>query len=478
VGPCPVNLSGGRVGLRFDPVGGGRFKEALNMIIESEGAPIRNLEGRKEIEKKKLELFNQFKSKFTGFRNKIRSMIGERSFKEFRADVGTGKDLMSVRVDKASATPGNYTFRIEELAERSSMMSSGYEDPDEKQLGIGYVVVYLPNGDTHEVYIGPDDASLNGVAGKINGVMDSPINATVVRDASEPKNPYKLIINAVKDGEEQEVEFPEFYFLDPKKEFWIQNSRDAQNAIVEINDHLIEVGGNEIENFFTGVHVKLLGADPKNKFTLKISEDTEAMAGKMKEVITNLNEILQFINTQNQVTESSDTKTMFTGDTSLQTVEYRIRNLLHEGFAVWDSKNEQYRMKFLHQMGVGFDRSGKLNFDDDKFKNELEEDLQGVVRAVSGEMGFAYQLSELIATYTNPFDGLLQLKEKTMQGKIKSMDKNIANKERLLKNKSESLVRQFSRLQGALGNMQQQQAYMQANLGGGGGGNLVSQLLG
>lgn len=49
-------------------------------------------------------------------------------------------------------------------------------------------------------------------------------------------------------------------------------------------------------------------------------------------------------------------------------------------------------------------------------------------------------------------------------------------KQRNLEKKTESLTGQFSRLQGALSNMQRQRQYLSASLGGGGG--ITRQLLG
>jgi len=53
------------VGLRFDPMGGGQFQQAINGIIEAEKQPIKTLETRKAREDARLKLFQEFKSKFS-----------------------------------------------------------------------------------------------------------------------------------------------------------------------------------------------------------------------------------------------------------------------------------------------------------------------------------------------------------------------------------------------------------------------------
>jgi flagellar hook-associated protein 2 len=197
----------------------------------------------------------------------------------------------------------------------------------------------------------------------------------------------------------------------------------------------------------------------------------------VKGLVDQVNGILEFINKQNQVDEKSDTKSGFTGDTSLQNVEYRLRNLMHEGFPVTE-KEGKVRFVFLNQVGVTFQKNGSLQFDEGKFQKALETDFQGISEAITGEMGVASQLKSVIANYTRPNDGLLALRESGMKGRIKNIDEDIANKERRIEQKIQSITDQFSRLEGTLANMQKQQQYLSSTLGGGGGGNIVSQLLG
>jgi flagellar capping protein FliD len=74
-------------------------------------------------------------------------------------------------------------------------------------------------------------------------------------------------------------------------------------------------------------------------------------------------------------------------------------------------------------------------------------------------------------------NGVLAAREQGIQTRIKQIDTTIANKERNIEKKTESLTAQFSRLQGSLSDMQRQQSYLSSTLGGG-GGNPISQLLG
>jgi flagellar capping protein FliD len=79
--------------------------------------------------------------------------------------------------------------------------------------------------------------------------------------------------------------------------------------------------------------------------------------------------------------------------------------------------------------------------------------------------------------FANVQGGVMVAREKGLQARIRQIDESISNKQRAIEKKTESLTNQFSRLQGSLSELQRQQSYLSATLGGG-GGNPVSQLLG
>jgi len=458
-------------------MGGGQFKNALNAIIEAEKQPIKAMEKRKESEGSKLKLFGEFKTKFNGLRTSLASMIGFNKFKELKAELGDGAQFMSVSLDKEKANVGSWDVEIKELAERSSMISNGFSDPNKKVLGVGYINFVLPDGSKQEVYVTDQDASLYGVASKINSIGDGAVKATVLKDVTDSKRPYRLVMTSKKDGTENEVKFPQLYFVDGQEEFYIDSDKGAKNALLSVDGFEVELPGNEIPDFLQGVGVQLKQAKPGQKFTMNVKADYPKVTDKVKKVIEGMNSVLDFINKQNQVNESSDTKSTFAGDTSLQNIEFRLRNLMHEGFASHVTNEESFKIFHLSDLGIEFDKKGTISLKEEKFEKALEKDFEGVAEAISGERGFITQLKTVMDGYSEG-DGVMMAREKGIQMRIRQIDENIANKQRSIEKKTESLTAQFSRLQSSLSDMQRQQSYLSSTLGSGGGGNPISQLLG
>lgn len=466
------------MGLRFDPIGGGQFQQALKKIIEAERQPIKQLEVRKGREEARMKLFQEFKAKFADFDKTLTDLTSYNKFKEFKVELGDGAGLVSVAVDKEKAQPGTYELEIAQLANRSAIISNGFSSPDEPILGVGYVVTYNSNGDAEEHYVGNDSASLQGIANILNKKTDGSTRATVIKDSSDPEEPWKLIVTSKKDGLDDEVYFPEFYFLDGEKDLWIDHDKDATNAVIKVDGFEIEADGNKIPDFLTGVSLELKQAKEGQTFTMTITEDFPKMADKMKGLVEKMNGILEFINKQNTIDDKSDTANTFAGDTSLQTIEFRLRNMMHEGLPIWDSEDQdEPRLKFMSDIGVTFAKNGKIEFSQEKFIKAAEKDPEGVAQAITGDYGFAAQMKEVMMNYTRPSEGLLAIRERGLRSRIKAVEQNIEYKERAVERRQEALTNQFARLQGTLGNLQQQQQYLQATLGGGGGGSPIAQLL-
>lgn len=466
------------MGLRFDPIGGGQFKQALKQIIDAESQPIKTLEARKGRQESKLKLFQDFKGKFQSIDKSLGDLNGFQKFRELKADLGDGSSVASVTIDKDKAQPGSYQIQVDTLAQRTSVISNGFENPDEPVLGLGFVVMKLANGDAAEVFVDEAQSSLRGVASLINAEAQSPIQAAVIKDSASEESPWKLILTAKKDGKENAVEFPEFYFMDGSQDFYIDDDHEAQNAVVQLNGFRIEQGSNDLNDFLPGVNLHLKQAKPEQPFTLTISQDTQKISGKLKGLVDKLNDVLQFIVKQNQVDESSDTRSTFAGDSGLQTIEYRLRNLMHEGYYAGQKENGEPRLVFLSDLGVEFDKAGSLTFKEEKFQKTLEKSFDQVSEAVSGQFGFAFQLKEVLNGYTQVGTGLLIQREQALRGQIKEIDRQIDDKTKRLDARQQSLVEKFSRLEASLGNLQRQQQYLSATLPSGGGGNLVQQLLG
>jgi flagellar hook-associated protein 2 len=458
-------------------MGGGQFKQAVAQIIEAERQPIKSLEARKATEDTRLKLFQEFKSKFQGLDKAMDELSAFKKFRELKSDLGDGATMASVTIDKDKAQPGTYSLEISQLAARTASISNGHPDPDKPNLGQGFITLNTPDGESKEIYVDADQSSLRGIANLINNQgTDFPVRAAVVQDASTQDNQWKLILNAKKEGANNQINFPEFYFLDGDRDFYMDDTHDAQNAKIKMDGFEIEAPANNIQDFLPGVNLNLKQAKQGQSFTLSISEDFQKITGKIKNFVDKTNDILGFITKQNSVDDKSDTRGTFAGDSGLQNVEYRLRNLLQEGFPVYEPGKGDPKVYVMSDLGIEFEKSGQLLLKEDKFQKFMEKNFDSLSQIFTGENGLASQMRAMLSGYTTPGVGMLAQREQSMRNRIKQIDTDIDAKSRNLERRQQSLVEQYARLEGSLSAMQKQQQYLSAALPGGGGG--IMSLLG
>jgi flagellar hook-associated protein 2 len=354
-----------------------------------------------------------------------------------------------------------------QLAGQSSMMSNGFENPDEVQVGAGYFSYTLPSGENKEVYIDPDNSTLQGIAQTINSQKDLNLHALVVNDGTGSDSPWRLIVNHNKTGEANDAEFPNFYFIDGDEDFEMEKERPAQNSKLKVNGFEVEFEGNKVTSLLPGVTLDLKEASPGKEFTLGIKEDTKSMKGKIEAMVGKINEVLTFVQGQNKLDKDSNTRNTLGGDITLQTLEYKIRSLVMTPI---ETDSGAIR---IADLGVQFNRNGLLDFNGDRLEKVLNTNGEGVAQFFAGSEdgnipGFAARLAETVKLLTQD-NGVVHSRVDGIKQRIQDIDRQIELKEQQIARTEENLKDKFSRLEGTMANLKAQQAQVAGALGGGGG---------
>lgn len=451
-------------GVTLGPIASGLPPDMVQRLVEAERQPIHQLEARKASEEAKLKLVQDLLGRISGVGAGVSELNRFKKFRDLTAQVGR-PELMDVAVDKNLADTGTYQVEVVQLAGRSSMMSNGFEEPSETQVGVGYFSYELPNGETKEVYISEDDSTLEGIAKLINRQKDLNLNAIVVDDGTGSETPWRLIITHTGTGEANDAEFPDFYFLDGDEDFYLDKERMAQNSVIKVNGFEVEFQGNKISTLLPGVTIDLKDSAPGKEFTLNITADLKSIRGKIETVVQNINEVLSFIQDQNKLDKDSNTRDTLGGDVTLQTLEYKVRNL------VMTPLPTQFGHIRLGDMGIQFNKTGLLSIDDGKLDRILNENFDAVAQYFTGidddGTGFSAKLGDTIKHMTQA-QGVVASRSEGIKRRIKDIDRQIETKERQVANTERTLKEKFSKLEATIAKLKGQQASASATLGGGG----------
>lgn len=435
--------------------------------MAAERVPIAKMEDRKARLTERSKLVDELMKLFEELKADLQKNNSAKTLRVLKATYNN--DIIDVTIDQELAEPGDYQFEVDSLAKKSALFTTGFEDPDESYVGVGYVQYDLPNGETRQIYVDAEHASLRGVASIINHDPSCGMRATVINDGSGDDNPWRILIALKKTGDDNEANFPYFYFVDGDDDLEIDQEQEATDAVVKLESFEIEIPENKTSELIPGLTIDLKKAVPDQEITIKITEDREAIVGKLTGIVEKINKILKFILTQNQLDAKSDTSRTLGGDVTLQTVEMRLRSLLFEPLMVLDEDEYgeiEVGERKMGDLGITFQRDGLLAFDQNRFSTFLSKNLKQIFHMLVGFRdedggkvdGFINKFEKFTQSALQKPDGTLVLRKGGIQSVIGQLDKQIENRERMLEKKESMLKDKFSRLEGTISKLKAQGA--------------------
>jgi len=434
--------------------------DIVDKLVEVEKKPIYNLERSKQSLASKKALLNDLKARINAVPVKdIRDIHG---FKEFKIETSSS-DALIASVDKRLASPSSHSIEIKSLATKASALSTGFPDRDKSYIGVGYLSYKNAEGENVELYIGKGNNTLDGVANLINNNPDFGFKANVINDGKDPKKPFKLILNGEDTGNLNNVKWNRSYFLDGDYDFYIENTKNASNAEIVLDGFDIKLANNKVSDILPGVSIELLKAEPGKEIKINVSEDLVVVTDKVKNIVNSINRVLEFIQIQNSLTAESNTKDTLGGDVTLTTIESKIRRLFTS--PIPGSSEE---LKYLSEVGIGFQRNGLLGFDEARFKNMINEDFEAVsslfIGQNDGKTGLIPLLNKEFTDFNNNESGIINTREASLNRKTRYIDDDIDRKERNIERKREQLKRTFASLESSIAGLKSQGNYVQSAL--------------
>lgn len=440
------------------------FAKAYQMSIQAERRPIEALEVQKEKLQSKVDLLGDLVSRADGLRKILPGLGTPFAMREILLSSDDPK-ILTGSADKSIAEMGKHDIEVLQLASGPSALSNRFPDPDDTRVGTGYLTFNTKEGETKEVFIDYDNSTLEGIAQSINSAKLG-ITASVVNDVSDPDNSYRLLLSSPSVGAKNDVEYPEFYFSGGEEDFFVEEKKDAGNAVIKYRGVQIESSTNELKDLIPGAVLNLKGiTDPGKPITVTLEQDVPQTVVKVKDLVDKTNSVLGFIQDQNKLDEKTDTSRNLGGDYALRLAEERIRASLRENFVGVEGK----AIQSLSDLGIQMTREGILSFDEKKFTAALEKNFDGVVSLLSGDgtgSGVIPKLNGAIASLSAPGTGVLSTQKRNYDNQISTINKNIERTEKIVAAKAESLRSSLSRAQAAVQALQNQSAQVASSLAG------------
>ena len=133
----------------------------------------------------------------------VAALTERSSFNAYNVYVSDEDTLMATA--GTGAVPGNFTIRVDALAQSHQLASQGFADADTTSLGAGTVEISIGDGSTTTITLDSGNDTLAGLKNAINDA-DIGVTASIVDDGSA-KNPYRLVLSAENTGKANTINF-------------------------------------------------------------------------------------------------------------------------------------------------------------------------------------------------------------------------------------------------------------------------------
>ncbi len=223
---------------------------------------------------------------------------------------------------------------------------------------------------------------------------------------------------------------------------------------------------NTVNDLIAGVTFSLTNTGTA---TVAISTDNASTISSAKEFVEKFNELVKYIDENNQVTreeDGEDVSNVF-GALAKTRVDDNVLTSLRSvisSSSITDGSAEA--ITIFGAMGIKTQRDGTLEFDEDEFEDALNAEPESVKTLFQTFSDTAAMTGGTIDQYIR-FNGLLDVTVNGNKTQISSMNEQITRAESIIAKMAESQRARFARLEGLMGTLQNQQNSLASILGSG-----------
>ncbi|KQN94659.1 flagellar filament capping protein FliD [Arthrobacter sp. Leaf69] len=357
--------------------------------------------------------------------------------------------------DKVTATPtaaakaGSIDFQVTKLAQTQVTVTPKVN----AVVGWPYTTMTINSGG--QAYtIEPLTSNLDDVVKSVNAAGAGVTASKVAVGAGE----YRLQFTATKSGEAGA-----FTISDPGTTF--TDVKAAQDAEISLwpgtaAAQSVKSSTNTFTDLLPGVSItaKEVTAAP---VTLTVARDDAGITKLASGLVEGVNSIFSYVASKTAVTSTTNTSGtsttagIFAGDSAVRSVNQNI--LSAASLPVGTPPRSP------SEIGISITKTGTMEFDEKKFSAALAADPAGTAAKVQE---IATRVAAAATTASDKYDGTLTKKITGQQSEVRDLADRISDWDTRLESRKATLQRTYSGLEVALSNMQAQQSWLTAQLGG------------
>ncbi|MBW2941612.1 flagellar filament capping protein FliD [Zhongshania aquimaris] len=373
----------------------------VSQLVAAERSPVETrLNSKESLIQARLSAFGSLKSALTNFKASLSTLKNPESFTKRSATVGDPTVFSATTT--ATAAPGTYSVKVEQLATSHKIASQAYTDST-TSVGSGELNFTI-NGESFSVAVAEGADSLAEIRDAVNSsAANSGVSASIINDQDGAhlvfsatrtgvENAINISVTAGANGDLSQLAYDTN--LGSQLSSMVEKA-EALDSIVIVDGFTKTSADTKIEGMIEGVSLDLKKALPGESFSLKVQVDTKSVKSAIEGFVNNYNTLMTTINDLTAYNPESKTAGLLQGDSATRSVANQLRQEM--GTIVSGLGTE---LDSLAEIGITTGDKNKLVIDTTVFADVVADDFDKLSGIFSSESGYAVRLDSLIGDLT------------------------------------------------------------------------------
>ncbi|QWZ08482.1 flagellar filament capping protein FliD [Nocardioides panacis] len=418
----------------------------ISQLMQVEAAPQTLLKSKLTAEKSTVSTLQAINAKFAALTTRAHDLATAAAWSPTTA---TSSSTQVQATASASAVPGTLSFTVQKSASAFSMAfnsTAGSADV----VTTGGTTVRLDKLDgTTPIDIETTDGTLTGVVNAINA-KNAGVSAVAVKVAD---NSYRLRLTSTTTGLASDFALTN---ADGSSLLGGATTTSGKDAEILVGTDTITSSTNTFTGITQGLDITLKpGTSAGTQVDVTVARDSAGVQASLQSLVDGANEILSTIDGLTAYDPTTKTSGPLAGDSVIRDLRSKVL----------DTVTRTADGTSMAGLGLQTDRSGKIVLDTAKFAAAYAADPAGVSQKLGATgtdavPGFAARLEAVGKLASDSATGSLSLSIKGHQSSATTMQDGIDAWNIRLTQRQDSLNRQFSALEVALGKMQDQASWL------------------
>lgn len=366
----------------------------VSSLMAAEQRPLLAVAKQKSGFESKISAYGILKSSLSNFQNAISTLSDPKKFNAQSVTAGDPKVFTATA--SGNATNGNYGVTVSQLASSHKLTMAGLPNTTDI-VGTGALTIsfgtfkpatvtpaapasFTANSAKSDItiQINSSNNTLSGVRDAINATNGS-VSATIVNDGTSNR----LVITSKDTGEENSLKIAvadddgnsldssglSQLAFDPLASAGsgknMSQNQAAKNALLEIDGISISKPSNVINDAIEGVTLNLLSVSSIS-VGLGVATDKDKIKESVKSFVDAFNKLDDTLRGLTKFDESGKSSGALLGDSTVRSVINQVKAVFTKAIPTGNSIDS------LNQIGVSFQRTGKLAIDDTKLTSAID----------------------------------------------------------------------------------------------------------